>query len=96
MIAIRKAHPALGQGDYRLIYESALPSFLGVVRQTAQETILALHNLSDAPLAFTLPLPEFQGRRWQGVLNEGSGGQIPAAGLPVCLEPYQYRWLKLS
>ncbi|WP_322805903.1 maltose alpha-D-glucosyltransferase [Thermanaerothrix sp.] len=95
MIAIRKAHPALGQGDYRLIYEPTLPSFLGVVRQTAQETILALHNLSDNPLAFTLPLPEFQGRHWQGVLNEGGNGQVPAAGLSVCLEPYQYRWIEV-
>ena len=96
MIAIRKAHPALGSGDYHLLYLDTLPAFLGVLRQDNRETILALHNLSEYPLEFDLPLVGLNERQWMGLLNAEGVGQIVEGALRVCLEPYQYCWLKLE
>jgi len=95
MIAIRKAHPALGAGDYRLLYLDRLPAFLGVLRQDGQETLLALHNLSEHSLEFDLPLPGLSGRQWVGLLGAGESRQVEGGSLRVCLGPYQYCWLKL-
>ncbi len=61
MIAVRKAHPALGRGSHRFL-PSDNPHLLLILRESESESVLAVHNLADTPQSVELDLTEFDGR----------------------------------
>lgn len=83
MIALRKAHPTFGEPDITwLETPKAVAAFL---RPGAEETLLAVHNLSAQPQ--TIPLPN---GRFTGLLDE----RIVQGH--ITLSPYGYWWGTIS
>ena len=83
MIAVRKAHPAFGAGDFA--WEKAeSAAIVAFWRATPQERLLLIHNLSHEPQVVRLPAGRyadlFTGRMVRGAQQE--------------LPPYGYLWLK--
>jgi glycosidase len=103
MIAVRKHHSVLVEGSF--IPVSAMENnVLCYIRETEQQRILALHNLSDQPAESTLQFSneeiaaEFASKGLWDLLSDQivsaqAGPQAHEAQLH--LEPYQALWLKL-
>jgi alpha-glucosidase len=84
LIALRKQHPALGRGDYRIVHvDSSLWAF---ERATETEKILVVTNFGAAPTA----LPQS--------VAHGSADTIVASSVsdpdPHELGPYECRWVQ--
>jgi maltose alpha-D-glucosyltransferase/alpha-amylase len=90
MLAVRKAHPAFGRGDLRLLAPDD-PAVLAYLRTEGDETLLAVHNLSSEPREAVLTLPGLEGAQ---PVDLFTGHVLPgSAPLRLSLEPYGYRWL---
>ncbi|MBC7162622.1 MAG: maltose alpha-D-glucosyltransferase [Immundisolibacter sp.] len=61
LIGVRKLHPALARGGFRMIFPGNR-KVLVYLRELADETILCVANLSRAPQPVELDLAEFRGR----------------------------------
>jgi maltose alpha-D-glucosyltransferase/alpha-amylase len=84
MIAARKKMPMLPKGN--LVWLSDHPQqSLSFMRQDANGTCVALHNLTDAPLVVSVP-----DGNYKDMLAEDTP---TVAGGDVTLAPYGYRWL---
>jgi len=94
MLAVRKAHPAFGRGDLRLLAPEDR-SVLAYLRGGAGETLLAVHNLSQEPREAIVDLPGAEGIQ---PVDLFTGHALPAVAGPLrlSLEPYGYRWLGLG
>jgi maltose alpha-D-glucosyltransferase/alpha-amylase len=90
MIASHKEHPVLGYGDLTWV-DCEDGSLLAFFRSSADEKILAIHNLSPEPQPFIHQLEP--GR--QELTDILTGQKFPLEGdfFEVTLEPYQYLWL---
>ncbi len=95
MIALRKAHRALGQGAHEFLpLENR--AVLAVARTQGDETILAVHNLSPQTQSTLLTLGHRPGGRLRDLLT---GDQLAFAAeqpFTLVLRPYQFYWLKLE
>ncbi|MGM0931425.1 MAG: maltose alpha-D-glucosyltransferase [Actinomycetota bacterium] len=103
MLAVRKAHPAFGLGNYQNVpveSESVL-AFLREVPENnpegvEKEVLLCIFNLSQHPVAAPLQLPQFAGR---GLRDLFGGTPFPAfdeAGqLTLTLGSHDFFWLRL-
>jgi maltose alpha-D-glucosyltransferase/alpha-amylase len=94
MIRIRRAHPAFGRGDLRFL-EQPNPAVLAYLRTYGDETILAVHNLSDAPQAVQLDLKD---RARVRPIDLFTGQRLSALGsnlLHLEMKRYQYHWWQL-
>ena len=91
MIAMRKAHPAFGRGDFAWV-EAGSPALAAYVRTYENERILVINNLSDQPQEARI-----LGGSAMPVLL-GGPARLTSVDFsePVTLEPYQYLWLELS
>ena len=97
LIAVRKAHPALGRGGYRFL-DVTNPHALAILREHEGAAILALHNLAGTPQRVALPLRDFADRAPRDLLDPdaepldaiGDGDYLAA------MEPYGYRWIELQ
>ena len=93
-IRVRKAHPALGRGEVRFL-ETENRAVLAYLRTHEEETILAVHNLSEEEQRVELDLGEFNGSEPVDLLR-GAGLPVVAEGAyGLVLERYGYRWLRL-
>jgi maltose alpha-D-glucosyltransferase / alpha-amylase len=95
MIEVRKRHPALAQGQFHDLGGSN-PSVLAFLRETEEEVILCVHNLSRHPQPVQLPLgPRFHGQ----VPVELTGSTVfPAIGLRpymLSLPGYGSYWFRI-
>ncbi|GAA5193348.1 maltose alpha-D-glucosyltransferase [Rugosimonospora acidiphila] len=95
MIEVRKQHPALALGDFHDLGGSN-PAVLAFLRETADEVILCVHNLSRHPEPVLLPLgPRFRGQ----IPVELTGSTIfPAIGLRpylLTLPGYGSYWFRI-
>ena len=90
MIATRKGHPAFGRGNFKWVdlQNEHIASFS---RQYQDETILAIHNLSEA--AQVVIIKEFDSGNFRDVLN-GQNIEIKDGKATLELAPSQYLWLK--
>jgi maltose alpha-D-glucosyltransferase / alpha-amylase len=61
MLAIRKQHPAFGNGIFTMLFPKNR-KILAYLRQYESETVLCTANLSRTPQAVELDLSEYQGR----------------------------------
>jgi maltose alpha-D-glucosyltransferase/alpha-amylase len=103
MLAVRRAHPAFGLGDYRNVpteSESVL-AFLrevhdGNTEGERPEVVLCIFNLSQHPVAANLNLPEFAGR---GLRDLFGGMPFPAFSadghITLTLGSHDFYWLRL-
>ncbi|MEJ5241257.1 MAG: maltose alpha-D-glucosyltransferase [Anaerolineales bacterium] len=79
MIAIRKAHPVLG--DANLEWLDAPIQVAAFLRRNSHEIFISLNNLSDSSQTVTLPAGIFRGLFDQRILRD-----------QITLSPYQYWW----
>ncbi|WP_026556877.1 maltose alpha-D-glucosyltransferase [Arthrobacter sp. 35W] len=103
VLAIRKAHPAFGLGEYRPV-EASSESVLAFLRVLPEgnpegegpETVLCVFNLSQHPAATVLDLGDYAGR---GLRDVFGGTVFPAVGadgrLVLTLGSYDFFWLRL-
>jgi maltose alpha-D-glucosyltransferase / alpha-amylase len=97
LLAVRRAHPALGGGSFTMLPspDPALAVFLSTARHDA---VVAVHNLAAAPRCATLAVPALAGRELRLTFGGRLGEAVPlgkkavADALPVVLEAHGYAW----
>jgi len=94
MLAVRKAHPAFGRGDLRLLAPED-PAVLAYLRIGEDDALLVVNNLSAEPREAVLTLPILDGRQPVDLFT-GQALAPVTASYRLNLEPYGYRWLALS
>ncbi|MFQ5577634.1 MAG: maltose alpha-D-glucosyltransferase [Anaerolineae bacterium] len=96
LIAARKAHPVLGEGDCAFL-PAGSDAALAYLRSGADETLLIVCNLSAQTQTAALSLPGYRGARPAGILSDAPFPPIPDDGdYALSLSPYRYYWLRLS
>ncbi|MBI4770953.1 MAG: hypothetical protein HY784_11245, partial [Chloroflexi bacterium] len=95
MIAVRRAHPAFGQGTISFV-DTGDRAVLGMLRSGACETILTLHNLAGERRLLRADPARGAAAGARDLL--GGGVASPRTGSPgeVALEPYQSLWLAVG
>ncbi len=95
MIAVRKQHPAFGQGalDFLPVGNRTVLAFM---RAVADETILAIHNLSPLEQRLALDLRRWSGAPLHDLLAARALPGVASDGYALTLPPYAYLWLKLE
>ncbi|MEZ0395487.1 MAG: maltose alpha-D-glucosyltransferase [Anaerolineales bacterium] len=91
MIAVRKAHPALGSGELVWI-EQENRSIAAYWRTLASSRLLVVNNLSGAAQSVRLPIDD---RPFVDALN-GRVYSSRSRALELGLSPYEYRWLRVE
>lgn len=87
LIALRKAHPALMQGDVTFVWEDGLG--LAWLRQYEQDAVLIAANLRDEALSAEPAVPAGPWQRF------GSEDRHEGESLPLNLEPWSVQiWVK--
>jgi maltose alpha-D-glucosyltransferase/alpha-amylase len=101
MIAVRRAHPAFGCGDYTEL-ESSNPSVLVVRRHydgdeshDGSDTVLCLFNLSRHPQPVDVRLPDDVGREMVELTGDGSFGAVDDGPVRFTLPGHGFLWLGL-
>jgi maltose alpha-D-glucosyltransferase/alpha-amylase len=95
LIASRKAHPVLGEGDCQFL-DTGQPAILTYLRRSDSAHLLIVANLAGQRQAASLALPQLAGIRPSDVL---SGTTLPPVGeseYTLTLLPYQCYWLDVS
>jgi maltose alpha-D-glucosyltransferase / alpha-amylase len=99
MLAVRRDHPVFGMGQY-LQLEASNPhvlAFLRILEEPDQpsETILCVSNLSNAPQATRIRLPEeLREAELTDVFGGAAFDPVPAEGdLPLTLGERRFYWL---
>jgi maltose alpha-D-glucosyltransferase/alpha-amylase len=95
MIRVRKAQPAFGRGELRLL-EPTNQAVLAYTRTYGDETILVVNNLSSDPQVVELEMATWSGTQPADLFT---GERLP----PLTAEPYRlelksygYHWLRLD
>ncbi|WP_395664854.1 maltose alpha-D-glucosyltransferase [Methylocella sp.] len=95
MIAVRRSTSAFGRGALRFLYPSNR-KVLAYLRETENERILCVVNVSRAPQAVELDLSEFRGAE---PVEMTAGSEFPPIGdLPymLTLPAYGFYWFRLE
>ena len=97
IVRMRKEIPEVGWGDYEVL-NLRNPAVLAMRYDWRNNSVLFLHNLSDAPqeIAFHTGLPRAEGETLVNLLSDthshaGAGGRHH-----VLLEAYGYRWYRVG
>lgn len=95
MVAARRNTRAFGRGSMRFIYPDNR-KILAYLRAFDDETILCVANLSRAPQAAEIELPEFAG--WRLVEMSGGAEFPPVSDLPyqITLPAYGFYWFRME
>jgi maltose alpha-D-glucosyltransferase / alpha-amylase len=95
MIAVRKGHPALGRGSFRMLYPGNR-KVLAYLRELPDETILCVANLSRAPQPAELDLAEYRGRVPVEILGRSVFPPIGELPYFITLSGYGVYWFVLA
>ena len=95
MIAARKQHHIFGRGTCEFLAPQNR-AVLAVLRAFADETILALHNLSPGDQSVRLDLSRWAGARVHDLLAARAWPDVGPDPYSLTLPPYGYCWLKLE
>jgi maltose alpha-D-glucosyltransferase/alpha-amylase len=95
MIMLRKAHPALGWGDFALA-ETGSQAVVAYWRRDAQERLLVVHNLSGQDQHVMITVPREAGTTVLDVLADTARPQARNERLELRLLPYQSLWLSVG
>ena len=96
MLDIRRQHPVLGVGDFRVLTcdNEAILAFL---RSSREETLLCVANLATTPRSATLSLPDHAGHRLFDVFGGAPFPQIGQNGeITVMLGSRDFFWLTVT
>ena len=94
MIRIRKDSPEFGRGDWRVLTVQPAEVLAHAVSWDGG-TVIAVHNLSAGKQTITLDLSELGAPTLEDLLDRN--GKTLGAGTPdVDLDPYGYRWLRVT
>ena len=91
MIALKKQYRAFGRGDFEWV-EPGNKSIAAFRRSHGDETILAIHNLSDTPQGISLPVQQPAA----SITDLLTAREFRPAqqSLEIELMPYEYLWLR--
>ena len=93
MIAVRKAHPVFGQGNFNWV-EVDDRGVAAYLRTLGSNLVLALNNLTGEKKELALEISAWPTTRAENILN-GERFDLPASGKIIWrLDPYGYAWLK--
>jgi maltose alpha-D-glucosyltransferase / alpha-amylase len=95
LIALRKRHPVFGRGTFQLL-ESSNPKVLAFVRESAEERVLVVANLSRFTQFVELDLGKYQGLVPIELFGQS---ELPAVGsAPYLLTPgpHAFLWFSLE
>ncbi len=95
LIAVRKAHPALGRGDLSFVLTDNR-AILAYFRRYQQETILVVNNLSAQVQEINLDLAAYEGVGPMELVTNQVLPEITRECMPLRLNPHGYLWLNLS
>jgi maltose alpha-D-glucosyltransferase/alpha-amylase len=95
MIRLRKAHPALGWGDFALA-ETGSQAVVAYWRRDPQESLLVVHNLSERDQNAKLTVPREAGMAARDVLADTTQFHARNEHLEIQLHPYQSLWLSVG
>jgi maltose alpha-D-glucosyltransferase/alpha-amylase len=91
MIEVRRQHPTLSFGQFELL-STENSAVLAHARSDHDETVVAVHNLSDSAQTVRI---EFD--RWQDTAaHDLLSGRGFARSAPINLSPYEYVWLRID
>ena len=93
MIAVRKTHSVLGNGDFSWVQadHSTVAAYL---RSYRDARMLIVNNLIDDQYAVNLKVPEISQSRPLDMLSGTHLTEVLGSSLSLVLEPYQFYWLK--
>jgi maltose alpha-D-glucosyltransferase/alpha-amylase len=94
MIAVRKAQPVLGNGDFTWMQGDQM-GIAAYLRRYQGERLLVLNNLTDTSQSFQLTIPEIENAAPVDLLSGKVFPEVSGGKLSVVLEPYQFYWLKV-
>lgn len=94
LIAVRKAHLALGRGEMAWV-AVASRSLMAHLRTHPEETVLAVHNLANQPQVAHLDLAAFAGAQPVDLFTGQPLPSITETPYRLELPRYGYRWLQL-
>jgi maltose alpha-D-glucosyltransferase/alpha-amylase len=94
MMAARKAHPVLGQGECECLSSGNRAVFVAV-RSDRSETIVAAHNLSDAAQSIAIDLRRWPGAHVHDLLSDVALRDVSDQPYALTLRSYQSYWLAL-
>ncbi len=95
MLAVRKAHPAFGRGDFTMLFPenthilACLRSYLGI-------TLLSVNNLSTEPQECEIDLSQFAGATPIDLFTTERLPAVNEATWTLSLPGSAYRWLRLA
>src|SRR5665213_997861 len=95
MLAVRKQHPAFGNGVFTLLYPKNR-KILAYLREYQSETILCTANLSRTPQAVELDLSQYQGRVPIEMTGDSVFPPIGQLTYLLTLPPYGFYWFILA
>ena len=95
MIAVRKANPVFGHGDFSWV-DTGNQAIAAYLRSTNKRQLLILNNLSDNPQVVDITLPDRTYTKTAELLSNEEGPDIIDGVLSAQLKNYQYLWLELS
>jgi len=95
MIAIRKAHPTLGDGELIWI-ETDSRAVAAYLRTSADEDLVMMNNLSSQPQYFELEIRDRYEKKTTDLIKGKRGPDIIKGKLQLDLQAYQYRWLRVD
>lgn len=93
-LQVRQQHPAFGRGELHLLSPQS-PALLAYLRQSTEETLVIVNNLSPDPQMVSLDLSGYAGEKLVDLFTEEAIGFTPPQTFRLQLPGYGYRWLKL-
>jgi maltose alpha-D-glucosyltransferase/alpha-amylase len=94
MISIRKQHPIFAEQEYSIL-EWIPTSFFAIVRENQQESILALHNLSDQTQTVELMTGQLPGSQAVDLITQKMY-EFSDKTSSLSLSPSEYLWLHFN
>jgi maltose alpha-D-glucosyltransferase/alpha-amylase len=97
IVRMRKEIPEVGWGDYEVL-NLRNPAVLAMRYDWRNNSVLFLHNLSDAPqeIAFHTGLPRADGGTLVNLLSDNHSHAGAGGKHHVLLEAYGYRWYRVG
>jgi maltose alpha-D-glucosyltransferase/alpha-amylase len=94
-IALRKAHPVFGLGDYRPL-KADNPRIFAHLRTYADDVVLCVHNVARSAQAVELDLSEFEGRHPVEMFGRSRFPRIGQLPYLLTLAPRGFFWFVLE
>ncbi len=95
LIAMRRKHPVLGRGELHFLSPKN-PKVLAFIRESEEETVLVVANLSRTPQAAELDLSNYEGFVPTEIFSGNKFPKIADSSYPMTLTPFDYYCFSLK